>query len=360
VKLLLVVSILVASFSSRGQDNAFRQLIEDHLKTFPDRTEVSIAIVDHGEIYKMGYRVSKGNLVGIENFNSVFEIGSITKTFTASLLMDEIAKNKMGLDDPIQKHLRVSMKQDSFQGHTITIKHLITHTSGLGRIKLDGTLNDYLSYLKGFELDYVPGKTWAYNNFAVALLGEFLAANNQSTYERLIRDKIFSPLDMNHSYLHIADFADSLKVVSYDVGGRKKAYWEMGFIKPAGAIKSDLNDMIKWLTANLNDPGPKLKFIHDAHNTMGDSVFISGTNVTMGLGWWHYRPDSTTRVIYHEGGTFGQTAFLGLDPDNKRGVVILSNFSSAHKAMQSGKGINNPKGGLSKPAYMAFQLFKIR
>ena len=70
----------------------------------------------------------------------------------------------------------------------------------------------------------------------------------------------------------------------------------------------------------------------------------------MGIGWWHYRPDSTERIVYHLGGTYGQTSFLGFSKSSKRGIVILSNFSGDHPKMKSGKD------ELSKPNDLAFQI----
>lgn len=356
-KLSTTLFLITFYLSAIGQPVPFKQQIEDYLKTFPDRAEISIGIIDNGNAFKLSYVIQDSIVKVVSDNDKVFEIGSITKTFTASLLMQEVANRVMSLDDPIQKYLL--QKMPTFQNQSITLKHLVTHTSGLNRdLQKDADIKDFYSYMKKAQLQSAPGRTWAYSNIGMSALGEILAINNNTSYDDLVKVRIFGPLEMTHTYFNLTDFPKDQRVQSFNERGKTEPYWQMYFIKPAGGIKTNLSDMMKWLKQNMNADSNHHSYLSETQNPLADSIAISGTNVTMGIGWWHYRPDNVKRIIYHEGGTLGQTAFIGFDKSHKRGIVILCNYSQSHPAMKSGKGINNPKGGLSKVSYLGLQILK--
>lgn len=360
MKKLSAIFIALAFYSSTsGQQIPFKQLIEDYLKTFPDKVEISIGIIDDENTFRLNYIIKDSIAEVVGNNDKVFEIGSITKTFTASLLMQEVGSGAITLDDPIQNYLHDRIKIPTFQNQPITLRHLVTHTSGLNRdLNKDADTKDFDNYIKKAELKYIPGKTWSYSNIGMGLLGEILASTNKTNYESLMQVRIFEPLQMNHSYFNLTEFPMDSRVKSYNERGKTEPYWQMNFIKPAGGMKTTLGDMMKWVQANMNAEANQHLYLSETQNPLSDSISISGSNVTMGIGWWHYRPDSIKRIIYHEGATLAQTSFIGFEKSGKRGIVILCNYSQSHPAMRSGKGINNPKGGLSKVSYLALQVLK--
>ncbi len=325
------------------------------LAGLPDKAEVAVGIIHNGEEYRYGYTRENGQVRETDHENAIFEIGSITKTFTATLLMEQVEKGEMELDDPIQTYLPVSMKQPDYEGHSITLKHLATHTSGLNpapgsflwpylKSKLFAPRNPYkymkakhyYRYLKGFKLDYIPGQEWAYNNAAVALLGDLVARHQQSTWEELVREKLFEPLGMNDSYFRIGEAQESRMVQGYNGKGKKNALWEMDFINPAGVIKSTPGDMMKWLKAHLGPPA-ELEYFTATHRNLDiDIPPLEGH--AMGIGWVHKIVDDDTRFLWHNGGTGGFHSFLGFDKAAPNGVFILTNFSQSHPKMKNDAG----------------------
>ncbi|MEM1409064.1 MAG: serine hydrolase domain-containing protein [Bacteroidota bacterium] len=167
---ILLLSTLLQEQLVIGQPAPFLELVEEHLLSFPNNVEVAIGIVDGDKTYKLGYRVIEGQLIAVNNASTLYEIGSISKTFVATLLTNEIEKGTMSLEDPIQKHFNSEIRQDTYQGQTLSLLHLATHTSGLKKNPLT-SYKRYSSYLSKVQLDYVPGKKWEYNNMGVGLVG---------------------------------------------------------------------------------------------------------------------------------------------------------------------------------------------
>ncbi|MEO1256497.1 MAG: serine hydrolase domain-containing protein, partial [Bacteroidota bacterium] len=123
--------LLILSNQLAGQTDSFVTILEEHLASFPKYGEVAVGIIDQDVIYKLGYINGEAGLKEINNHQTLFEIGSITKTFTIALLMKEIRSGNISLNDPLQKHLNFSIQSDTYQDSTLKIRHLITHTSGL-------------------------------------------------------------------------------------------------------------------------------------------------------------------------------------------------------------------------------------
>lgn len=365
-KITTLPLIYLLSLSMTAQSPEVKSAIDAFLAGLPDKAEVAVGIVHNGEEYRYGYIREDGQVRETDQENAIFEIGSITKTFTATLLMEQVDKGEMGLDDPIQQYLPVSIKQPTYEGHSITLKHLVTHTSGLSngpgsflwpylKSKLFAPQNPYkymkarhyYRYLKGFKLDYIPGKEWAYNNAAVALLGTLIARHQQRTWEGLVQEKLFEPLDMNDSYFRIGEAQEGRMVQGYNGKGKKNALWEMDFINPAGVIKSTPADMMKWLKAHL-DPPAGMEYFSATHQKLDiDIPPLEGH--AMGIGWVHKIVDDDTRFLWHNGGTGGFHSFLGFDKAARNGALIFTNFSQGHPQMKN-------EAGKSKVDALGFEL----
>ena len=370
MKKISSLSVLVLfSLSLFAQSPGIEAAIGQFMAGLPDKAEVSIGLTHNGKTYRYGYSKAEGKVQTKKNENAIFEIGSITKTFTATLLMEQVENGSMQLDGAIQQYLPVSMKQPTYEGHSISLKHLATHTSGLNpspgsflgpflKSKLFAPQNPYkymkakhyYRYLKGFKLNYVPGKKWVYNNAAIGLLGELVARQQQSTWETLVQEKLFEPLGMNNSYFRITKELKGRMVQGYNAKGKKAALWEMDFINPAGVIKSTLNDMMKWLAAQLAPPTAELKYLPATHRELDIPMPLEGH--AMGIGWVHKIIDEDTRFLWHNGGTGGYHSFLGFDKGQGNGAVILTNISSSHPQMKN-------EAGKSKVDALGFELLRL-
>ena len=143
--------------------------------------------------------------------HTAFEIGSVTKTMTAALLAEFIARGEVTLDDPIAKLLAPGTSVPSFSGHQITIGNIVTHTSGLPSFPWPMTdMNnpyatlterDLLNALAATRLTRAPGSHWEYSNFAMMVLSYALAKRSGKDYETLLRERLLAPLGMNDTYI---------------------------------------------------------------------------------------------------------------------------------------------------------------
>ena len=331
----------------------------------PEGTEISIGILENGNAVKIGYRVENESLVSVENSDKLFEIGSITKTFTASLIMKFVEEQKIDLSDPIQNYLPVQMAQDSFEGHTITVRDLLTHTSGLSEGPPGFTLpylkaqvfspknpnrnfkaRHYYRYLKKFELDYIPGREWDYNNAGYGLLGEFIKEMDHSLWEEAVEEYILVPIKIEKTFFEINQSNKADFITGITAKGKKSKPWEMQLINPAGAIKSTVEDILLYAAAQLESPSSAVDFLQAAQATLDYQIRMPEDKLwkgnAMGTGWWHNLEDIQNTFIWHGGGTGGYTAFVGFSHEKDKAVVILSNISSSHPLARGENRIPKP------------------
>ncbi|MCB0639119.1 MAG: beta-lactamase family protein [Lewinella sp.] len=364
-KMFFLLLFVLYSLTISGQSEALVELIRGEIQALPDGTELSIGVLDDGVWVTLGYRLEGGQLVEVENEDQLFEIGSITKTFTASLIMKLVEEGALALSDPLQAHLPVRMARDSFQGSTITVRDLITHTSGLSagpgsftlpylRAMLFTPRNPnrnfraahYYRYLEGFELDYVPGREWDYNNAGYGLLGEIIGGLNGMSWEASVQRDLFTPLGVSHSYFEIDRRNRDRFVAGITAKGKRARPWEMKFINPAGAIKSTLRDMMRYAAAQLAPPSDTLAFLAATQDPLGFRIRMPGDELwagnAMGLGWWHNLEDEDHPFLWHGGASGGYTSFVGFSKATGTAVVVLSNISSSHPSARAANRIPIP------------------
>ncbi|MEZ4985392.1 MAG: serine hydrolase domain-containing protein, partial [Saprospiraceae bacterium] len=214
-KIVLLALLSLIGMSISAQSDELIGFIKEESQNLPTGTELSIGILENGFWTKIGYRLEGNEFIETKNDDKIFEIGSITKTFTASLIMKLVEEGNMSLLDPIQEYLPVEMEQDRFQNSTITVQDLITHTTGLSSGPSSFTLpylramiftpknpnrnfkaKHYYRYLKRFKLNYTPGQKWEYNNAGYGLLGAFASNSYGMSWEESVQENIFTPLGM--------------------------------------------------------------------------------------------------------------------------------------------------------------------
>lgn len=308
---------------------------------------IMVAVIKNGKVETYSYGESKKGEKQLPDADkTMFEIGSISKTFTAILLADEVIKGKMSLEDPISKYLPDSIPNMAFNGVPITLKTLSNHSSGFPRLPMnlyqkgDDANNPYqnydekrmFTYLKNFKPYREVGVNYEYSNFAVGLLGNILARQNNTNYEQLMTEKICKPLDMKHTKITIQNTDNQYFAQGYDEKGKEAHAWDLNTLAGAGGIRSTTNDMVKYVEANMNKAPKKLQ---DAIDLTQKTTFSQGQNV-VGLGW-HFTTGKTHTIIQHSGGTGGFRSFVGFDKERQIGVVVLSN--SAEEVAMIGFGL---------------------
>jgi CubicO group peptidase (beta-lactamase class C family) len=306
---------------------------QDYINLLPT-TGLSIGILVNGKTDYYGYgETAKGNNQ-LPNEHSIYEIGSISKTFTATLLADAVGKGKVKLDDPVSKYFPDSIPALEYQGQPVTLKTLSNHSSGIPRMPnnfhssdnynpyKDYSDQDLYSFYKTFKLERKPGAEYEYSNLAAATLGVILEKVYKKTYEELIVQIICDPLGMDETREFIRK-NDSIRFVKgYNEEGKYNSQWDFDAMAPAGSIRSTASDMLIYANAQLGKaPAALEKDIRLTH----EKTFSNGASNTA-LGW-HYIKPGKGEVIFHNGGTGGFRTYLAINLEKKFAVVVLSNTS---------------------------------
>ncbi|MGA2383745.1 MAG: serine hydrolase [Gemmatimonadales bacterium] len=270
------------------------------------------------------------------NERTVYEIGSITKVFTALALVDMAIKGEVGLDDPVQRYLPDSVHVPSRDGKEITLRLLSGQRSGLPRMPnnfVPANPNDpYVDYgtarlyafLNGYALTRDPGASYEYSNLGVGLLGVALAHRAGMSYESLVLRRIIEPLHLPDTRITLTPDLHARLAVGH-AGGREVGNWDFDALAGAGAIRSTAQDMAKLVAAAA---GLVRTPLDSAFRLTEVIQFDAGPTMQIGLGW-HVVGRDTSTVYWHNGGTAGYHTFVGFDPRRKIGVVVFSNDASS-------------------------------
>ena len=287
---------------------------------------------------------------------SVFEIGSITKAFTAILLADMVAKGEVAFDDPVARFLpEGEVTMPTRGGKEITLLDLSTHRSALPRMPdnfapadatnpyADYTIDQMYEFLSNHELRRDIGAEAEYSNLGVGLLGHVLVRVNGSSYEELARERILDPLGMSETAITLSDSMRHWLVKGHDQTGNVVSNWDIATLEGAGALRSDVNDMLKFIAANT---GPAESSLEEAMRVSHEVRSSFSENADIGLNWIIMNTGDD-KVIWHNGGTGGYHAFAGFDPDRGVGAVVLTN--SSHDTDDIGMHLINSNIPLREP-----------
>lgn len=264
---------------------------------------------------------------------TVYEIGSLTKTFTGILLAHAVNDGKVKLDDDIRKYLTGSYPKLTYAGKPILIKHLANHTSGLPRIPDDlekqqsyDESDPYSNYNKAMMMQYLttvkiatePGSMMEYSNLGIGLLGVILEHVYKKALQEMIDAYINKPAGMKNTYFAEADDLNINVAKGYrEKDGQLTSYWHLGDMKAAGGLRSNMTDMLAFLKANMHETNKDFSLSHAP---------IPGTKENnVGYCWMLAKTSKQQTLVWHNGATFGFTSFFGYIPDMKIGVVVLSN-----------------------------------
>ena len=255
------------------------------------------------------------------NGDTIFEIGSLTKVFTALLLSEMVQRREVALTDPVAKYLPVGVKVPQ----SITLEDLATHTSGLPRNPSNLTEHHYTpQMLYDFFSGYQPAREvqWRYSNLGYGLLGLALAPN----YEKAVRSRISGLLEMNSTRIELGAELKSRLAAGHNEHLAPVPASDFGALAAAGALHSSASDMLKFLAAFLgrtNTPlAPAIAAMLDVRKP------TTQPGLTNALGWQISLPDGL-EIVWKDGTTAGYSSFLGYSPQKRIGVVVLSNTSTA-------------------------------
>lgn len=315
-------------------DSTQKQIVFKYAENFPNGTDIAIAFVDGDSTNYFGLHRQNDSLIYAENSNSAFEVGSVTKTFTAAMLAELVYNGKIDLNEPIKNILPVQLHQSSLNGKEVTLQHLANHTSGFpkepGNMSLDMSVpgSPYKSYdsTKLYEflseritLSSIPGEKREYSNLGGGLLGHLLTIITKKSYEDLLMESICKPLGMERTFVTINSEREKYLIPGRDPDGNKVENWELNVLTGGGGIKSTAEDMVKYLKTQMTDTTFYL--------LTQKPTFRYTENNCAGLGWVWYE-NGNLKFVSATGGTAGYACCVIFERSIKKAIVLLTNVSA--------------------------------
>jgi CubicO group peptidase (beta-lactamase class C family) len=307
-------------------------LIHEYLNTFPDRTQVSFAFIEDSTVFFYGVIRNNDTLFTRTDSMAVYEIGSITKVFTSTLLSSFVVEGTLALDEKINDHLKVELKDNA----EISFMELANHTSGLPRLPSNFALssllnpkNPYKNYDEEKLVNYLTRemelndeKKSSYSNLGAGLLAYVLEKYSGKDYETLLKERIFRKYGMKQSTSKRENIQELL-VPGLDDAGNNTPNWDLASLVGAGGILSNTVDLSRFALAQFDtaDQALALTRVVTYENPKGMDVALG----------WHIVKSEKGIFYWHNGGTGGYTSSMILDLENRNGVIILSNISAFHE-----------------------------
>ncbi len=345
---LIIVSLLILLCSC---DNS--KIINPEITTLKEKIDaiiqphtqvgIIVGIIDKDQNEKVyAYGVKSLGSKDAPNGNTVFDIGSITKTFTATLLTNIYLQGSY-IDDTVNHYLPEEVTLPTFNGTEITIGDLATHTSGLPRTPHEEgqsypipsgfdplnpywvyTTDDIYDYFTNYcVLDFEPSSQWSYSNTGYGLLGHIIGLGDGTSYETVLQRDIFDELGMDRSSLFLTTeqmsnyslgYSDEMEEVPY--------YIAHDIFQGCGFIKSCLNDLFIYLKANMGLHDSQLYAAMDlAHQPQ----FDIGSWGRQAIAWYVKELEDEQEIIWSGGDTQGHSSYIGFNNVTKTGVILLSN-----------------------------------
>ncbi|MBT0810439.1 serine hydrolase [Litoribacter ruber] len=323
----------------------FASSIFSKVNQFPENTELAIAVISEGVSSYYGTFVGEEAVRPIENHHKVFEIGSITKVFTAAVLATLVNEGQLDLEGEVNTWFPFDFHKNS----RITYLQLANHTSGLPRMpsNFEGMdpenpfkyygeekLEDYLKQ----QLEISKPGDYEYSNLGVGLLGYSMAMSQGKSYEQLVDELVFVKYDMGNTYMRVEDIRRE-RVQGMNPKGEVVSNWDFDVLSGAGGVLSTLEDLVKFAKANFNEDDKVLALLRESTHSINNTM-------DMGLGWHILKSQNGNNAYWHNGGTGGYSSSMVIDPVKKTAVIILSNVS----------GLSSKKENIDK---LCFELFSL-
>ncbi len=326
--LILILAVTLPFNLSAQKPNSIKGFVQDYFQNKSTKG-LSIGIYSEGEIDYFNFGVVSDIDSVPPTEESIYEIGSITKTFTGLAFAQMIEEGLVQYDDPISKYLPEDVVHwdPSF---AISLGELATHSSGFPRIPdnlfplamrnpnnpyKDYTKEDLYAYLKDYTPIAKDKRKASYSNLGMGLLGDILADIEDTDFAGLIKKRISEKLEMENTYM---GYKEGKQITGHNGFGEATDAWESQCMQGAGAIRSNCIDMMKYLVANLHAEGP----MQDAHSPR----VTTESKTKYGLAWISLSPKSDIgEILFHNGGTGGFRTAILISKKHQTGVVVLSN-----------------------------------
>jgi len=319
---------------------------------------VSIGLINPQGTQTAGYGQTTDANPQVPDAHTLFEIGSVSKVFTGLLLADAVQRGEVTLNEPVQRLLGESITMPKRDEREITLLDLATHSSALPRMPsnfmpkdINNPYADYSveqmgKFISAYKLKEKPGTASEYSNLGMGLLGHALALKAGMSYEALLEARICGPLSMPNTRITLDDARRALLASGHDYDGQPAANWDIPTLAGAGAIRSNVEDMLKFVAAcAMVTPSPLDKAIALTEQVHFENPPNAGHDV--GLAWMIRRKD---HVVWHNGQTGGYHAYVALSPDKRAGIVLLSSTAMSRADELGEQLISQLLTGNAKPS----------
>ncbi|WP_298791029.1 serine hydrolase domain-containing protein [uncultured Allomuricauda sp.] len=340
--LLSIAGIFIANGQEKDDLSKVISTLCDSLLAKKEIRSLSVGVIKSDKIYKF----HKGRLINRKSpgDNTLYEMASLTKTFTGTLLAKAILDKKVGLDEDIRKYLPDSLPNLEFDGKPISFRHLVTHTSGLpnmfpnipeifdkpdwnelpfkiNKLQEGYTRSQFLEALQGIKLDTVPGFKLSYSNAGANLLGYCLEKIYNKSYKDLIKAFILQPLRMNNTYVGVSDSKSKSVAKGLNSNGLEMPIRVRKELNAEGGIVSSLDDMMKYIQFHLQNDNAIIRI---SHQELLNGKYGDFEN---GLFWQIIKNGPKPDKVFQNGGAFGTSSWITLVPESELGVFIITNVS---------------------------------
>lgn len=330
--------LLFILFTSQIFSQDKTQAIDDLVNKYYDYGQFngSIMVSENGKvILSKGYGFAEMEWKIQNTPDTKFRLASVSKQFTAMLIMQLVEKGQISLDGKISDYLPYYRKDI---GEIVTIQQLLTHTSGIfnytndpkvmqTKVRDQMSVQELVEELCSRELDFEPGTKYNYSNSGYVILGAIIEEVTGKKYEDVLQDNIFIPLNMTNSgYDHNSEIIEN-RASGYDKtmeGFSHSRYIDMSIPFSAGALYSTVNDMYKWDQALYTDKLVSMETLQQIF-----TPHLEG----YGFGWHISDVDIGSikkNLITHSGGIFGFNTIIMRFPEDNNCIVILNNYSNGN------------------------------
>lgn len=351
---LLLIGVIIVTSVAQGQKVDRSKFISDSLENYINRAltnwripGVAVCIVKDNKIVIMkGFGIKELGLNNKVDENTLFMIGSNTKAFTATALAMLQTQGKLSLDDKVTKYLPEFKLDNKFAGDEAIIRDLLCHRIGFRTFQGDFTFyntdltrDQVIQKMSLVKAAYPFRTKWGYTNSAFLTAGQIIPKVTGKPWEIYLRENIFAPLGMINTLALTSDITRSLnRTVPHTlVNGQLAAipYSQLDGLAPAGAISSSVNDMSKWVLAQLNDgkvgqrqviPVAAIEATRQPQDYVGTVTYLTGETgyELYGLGWF-LQNYGNRQIVSHTGGVNGYVSSVTMIPKEHLGIIILTN-----------------------------------
>jgi CubicO group peptidase (beta-lactamase class C family) len=325
-----VFSLLIVSLSAMAHGQAdIGKIVKDRMER-AKTPGVTVAIIRDGKAEITGYGYADLENKVPAKAETVYQIGSVTKQFTATMIMMLVEQGKLKLDDSILTH----MPDLPAAWKDATVRQLLNHTSGIksytsvpafgGVMMKRATHADLIKLVADEKPDFAPGERWSYNNTGYYVLGMLIERIEKKPYRQALKDMITGPLGMTSTDLYLTSEIVQNRARGYSVSPmavHNAEYMDMGWPFAAGSILSSALDMVKWDAAQGST---KLLKPESWKQMWTPATFNDKTTFPYGFGWGLAKLPGS-EVIEHGGAIPGFQAQFSRYPSKKLSIIVLGN-----------------------------------